>query len=96
MLETRDLLLKKAAFEDWPDIYANLWRHAESARYMLWNVTESEEEARDRMRRTLAYEEKHEFALLVYEKQSGKASTENRFIRPPAASYRRGKPLLPA
>ena len=73
MLETKDLILKKAVFEDWPDIYRNLWRHAESARYMLWRVTESEEAARDRMRRTLAYEQQHEYALLVYEKKSGKA-----------------------
>ena len=73
MLETRDLLLKKAVFEDWPDIYHNLWRHWESARYMLWSVTESEEAARDRMRRTLAYEAQHEYALFVYEKRSGKA-----------------------
>ena len=73
MLETKDLILKKAVFEDWPDIYRNLWRHAESARYMLWSVTESEEAARDRMRRTLAYEQLHEYALFVYEKLSGKA-----------------------
>ena len=73
MLETKDLILKKAVFEDWPDIYRNLWRHAESARYMLWRVTESEEAARDRMRRTLAYEQQHEYALFVYEKLSGKA-----------------------
>ncbi len=73
MLETKDLILKKAVFEDWPDIYRNLWRHAESARYMLWRVTESEEAARDRMRRTLAYEQLHEYALFVYEKRSGQA-----------------------
>ncbi len=73
MLETKDLILKKAVFEDWPDIYANLWRHGESARYMLWSVTESEEAARDRMRRTLAYEQAHEYALFVYEKGSGRA-----------------------
>ena len=73
MLETKDLILKKAVFEDWPDIYRNLWRHGESARYMLWSVTESEEAARDRMRRTLAYEQQHEYALFVYEKLSGKA-----------------------
>lgn len=73
MLETRDLILKKAAFEDWPDIYANLWRHWESARYMLWSVTESEEAARERMRRTLLWQESHDHAYFVYEKHSGKA-----------------------
>ena len=73
MPETRDLLLKKAVYEDWPDIYANLWRHPESARYMLWDVTGSEEAARDRMRRTLAWQVSHEHAYFVYEKESGRA-----------------------
>lgn len=73
MLETKDLILRKAVFEDWQDIYANVWRHAETARCMFWRVTESEEDARDRMRRTLAYEEANEYALFVYEKSRGKA-----------------------
>ena len=34
-LETKDLILKKAEFEDWKTIYYNLWRHKESAKYML-------------------------------------------------------------
>ena len=53
MIETPDLILKQAVFEDWQDLYVNVWRHPETARYMLWDVTESEEAARDRMRRTL-------------------------------------------
>ena len=73
MPETKDLILKKAVFEDWPDIYHNLWQHWESARYMLWSVTESEEEARDRMRRTLAWQASHDYMYFVYEKASGKA-----------------------
>ena len=73
MLETKDLILKKAVFEDWPDIYRNLWRHWESARYMLWNVTGSEEEAMDRMRRTLAWQAGHEHMYFVDEKTAGKA-----------------------
>ena len=73
MLETRDLILKKAVFEDWPDIYRNLWRHWESARYMLWRVTDSEEAAQDRMRRTLAWQASHEHMFFVYEKEGGKA-----------------------
>lgn len=73
MPETKDLILKKAVFEDWPDIYRNLWRHWESARYMLWNVTGSEEEAMDRMRRTLAWQAGHDHMYFVYEKACGKA-----------------------
>ena len=73
MPETADLILKQAVFEDWPDIYHNLWRHAESARYMHWVVTESEEAAQDRMRRTIAFEQTHPTCWLVYEKSSGRA-----------------------
>ena len=35
MLETRDLIIKKAEQKDWKDMYYNIWRHAESAKYML-------------------------------------------------------------
>ena len=51
-LETKDLILKKAEFEDWKTIYYNLWRHKESAKYMLWQPTETDEDAKDRMKRT--------------------------------------------
>ena len=44
-LETKDLILKKAEFEDWKTIYYNLWRHKESAKYMLWQPTETDEDA---------------------------------------------------
>lgn len=73
MLETKDLFVKKAAMEDWRDMYYNLWRHADSAKYMLWNATQSEEEARARMERTLAWEASHAYNWLVYEKASGQA-----------------------
>lgn len=72
-LETKDLILKKASFEDWQDMYCNLWSHEESARYMLWNVTKSEEEAKSRMERTLKFQESHLGAFTVYEKASGQA-----------------------
>ncbi len=71
-METKDLLLKKARFEDWEDLYRNAWSREETARYMLWTVTRSEEEARTRMERTVRFQQEHE-AWTVYEKQSGKA-----------------------
>ncbi len=73
MIETADLILKKAVFEDWRDLYDNVWRHAETARYMLWDVTESEEDARDRMRRTLRWQAEHDYFLDVYRKADGRA-----------------------
>lgn len=74
-LETKDLILKKAEFDDWKAIYHNLWRHKESAKYMLWSPTETDEAAKDRMKRTIAFEEKPEnkYALFVYLKKTGEA-----------------------
>ena len=73
MLETKDLVIKKGEQKDWRDMYCNLWRHSESAKYMLWNVTTSEEEAQARMERTIAFETTHAYTWLVYEKASGQA-----------------------
>ena len=73
MIETPDLILKQAVFEDWQDLYVNVWRHPETARYMLWDVTESEEAARDRMRRTLRWQAEHPYFLDVYSKVDGRA-----------------------
>lgn len=73
MLETKDLIIKQAEQKDWKDMYYNLWRHAESAKYMLWKVTTSEEDAQIRMAKTIAFEQTHPYAWLVYEKASGQA-----------------------
>ena len=35
MLETKDLIIKEGEQKDWKDMYYNLWRHSESAKYML-------------------------------------------------------------
>ena len=34
MLETKDLILDKARFEDWKPMYRNVWSRPESFRYM--------------------------------------------------------------
>lgn len=73
LLQTQDLIIKKGEQKDWKDMYYNLWRHSESAKYMLWNVTTSEEDAQDRMARTVKFEETHPYCWLVYEKASGQA-----------------------
>lgn len=72
MLETKDLLLRKAVFGDWRDMYRNLWSHGESARHMLWSVTLTEEGAQARIERTIAFQEKNH-AWLVIERKSGQA-----------------------
>ena len=72
MLETKDLILRKAQFEDWVDLYRNVWNREETARFMLWQVTQSEEEAMERMHRTMNYQREND-AWTVYEKKSGQA-----------------------
>lgn len=72
-METRDLILKKAESDDWPDIYENLWRHAESAKHMLWKPSHSAEEAKVRIEKVIAYQKTKPFEFFVYEKKSGKA-----------------------
>lgn len=73
MLETKDLILRKAVLEDWRDMYENVWSRKETARYMLWDVTDSETAAKDRMERTIAYQKNNPAAFTVYEKKSGRA-----------------------
>lgn len=72
MLETKDLILDKAKQEDWRAMYRNVWSHPESARYMMWSVTEREENAPDRMRRTIEFQKAHD-TYLVYLKSTGEA-----------------------
>ncbi len=72
MLETKDLILDKAGFEDWEAMYRNVWRHPESARYMRWRVTMDPADAPDRMRRTIEWQKAHD-TYLVYLKATGQA-----------------------
>ena len=69
-LETADLILKKAVFEDWELLFRNITGRAESAKYMLWKPDENEEAAKARMLRTIEFEKKEKYAFLVYLKSS--------------------------
>lgn len=71
-METKDLLLGKAKYEDWESIYRNVWSRPETAKYTLWKVTTDEEGAREWIKRSIAWQENHD-AWLVYEKASGQA-----------------------
>lgn len=68
---TPRLVLRKSRYEDWRELYENVWSRAEAARYMLWSVTPSEEAAKARMLRTLEFERTHPYKYIVEEKQSG-------------------------
>lgn len=70
-LETEDLILRKARLEDWRALYHNLWKHEESAKYMLWRPKKSEEEARECMNRTVDFQKTEKYAFLVYLRKTG-------------------------
>ena len=72
-LEQPDITLRKARFEDWESLLRNIWSRPETARFMLWEPTFTEEEAKDRIRRTIAFEQKEKYGLIVSEKVSGQA-----------------------
>lgn len=72
MIETKSLFLEKAKFSDWKEMYQNVWSHPESAQYMMWNITTSEEDAKIRIEKTIAFQKEHD-TYLVYEKSTGKA-----------------------
>ena len=72
MIETKSLILDKAKFSDWKAMYYNVWSHSESAKYMSWNLTTSEEDAQVRIRKTIEFQKTHD-TYLVYEKTGGEA-----------------------
>ena len=72
MIETESLILDKAKFSDWKDMFCNVWSQPESAKYMEWNITTSEENAKIRIMKTITFQKEHD-TYLVYEKSSGKA-----------------------
>ena len=72
-IETKDLVLKKASMDDWKDIYHNLWCYPESAKYMLWEVTTSEDAAIERIIRTISFQKYNKYAFFIYEKKNEKA-----------------------
>lgn len=73
ILETQDLILKKCEFNDWKDMYQNIWCHEESTKCMLWKITTSEEAAKERILKCIAAQEMSAYNWTVYEKKSGQA-----------------------
>jgi RimJ/RimL family protein N-acetyltransferase len=65
ILETPDLELRQAEFADWKPMYKNIWQHESAARYMTWDVTRSEDEARDRIERTIRYQQNGGLSFIV-------------------------------
>lgn len=72
MIETEDLILDKAEFLNWMEMYDHVWSRPESAKYMAWEIAASAEDAKIRIMKTIAFQKEHD-AYIVFEKSSGKA-----------------------
>ena len=70
MIETKDLLLDKGKIDDWKAMYENVWKHEETARYMMWNAKQTEEEGYEMTQNYLEIQEENPTAYVVYEKTS--------------------------
>ena len=70
MLETADLILDKAKVEDYKLMHQNVWSHKEISKYTIWRVSESEDDSKDRIVKTIAFQKVHD-TYFVYEKGSG-------------------------
>ncbi len=68
-METEDIILRKTKYEAWRSIYRNVWSGQETAEYMVWKVTADEDRVRERIQRTIAWQETYD-AWLVYERGS--------------------------
>ncbi len=55
-LETKNLILRKARFEDLNLIWQNVWQDKSIAENMLWEVTDNIDDAKKRMERTIKYQ----------------------------------------
>jgi len=71
MIELDTLILDKAKFSDWEEMYHNVWSQSESAKYMNWKIATSEEDAQIRIIKTIEFQKDHD-TYLVYDKYSGK------------------------
>ena len=68
MLETKDLILDKGKIEDWKTLYENVWKHDETARYMMWSASHTEKEGYEMTQNYLRMQEVNPTAYIVYEK----------------------------
>ncbi len=71
-LDGKDIYLSKAKLEDVEDIWQNFWNDLESAKYMLWQPTQTKEDALFRMEKTINFQKNH-FTFLIYEKSTNRA-----------------------
>lgn len=70
MIETKDLILDKAKYSDWEKMYKNVWSRTEIAKYTVWRVSASEDDAKERILKTIEFQKNHD-TYFVCEKSDG-------------------------
>lgn len=65
VINTGRTVLRKARFSDWKDMYERVWSDDELYRFLRSEPSRSEAEAKDRMLRTIAFQERNEHMYLV-------------------------------
>lgn len=70
MIETKDLILDKGKIDEWKAMYENVWKHEETARYMMWRPKQTEQEGYEMTQGFIEFQEKNPTAYFVYEKKS--------------------------
>lgn len=68
MIETKDLLLGKGRIDEWKSMYENVWKHEETARYLMWEAAQAEEDGYELTRGYLEFQKVNPTAYVVYEK----------------------------
>ena len=71
-IEGKRVCLRKAREEDWSSMLKNVWSDEAVYRWMLFQPTLTEEEARDRARRSIAFQKDH-YAYFVALKDTDEA-----------------------
>ena len=73
MIETKDLILDKARYEDWQAMYRNVWSRPQSFQYMVPELSPNEAEAQERMRRTIGFQAERKTAYTIFLKSTREA-----------------------
>lgn len=73
MIETKDLILDKARYEDWQAMYRNVWSRPQSFQYMVPELSPNEAEAQERMRRTIGFQTERKTAYTIFLKSAREA-----------------------
>lgn len=72
MLEGEHIRLRKARDEDWPSMLKNVWSDEAVYRWMLYQPTFTEEDAKERCRRSIQFQKDH-YAYFVALKDTDEA-----------------------